>query len=457
MATITSLGIGSGMDIASLVTQLVAAERAPRENRILRQETRLTTEFSALGVLKGAMAGLQAAAKGLTGVNAMALNKAVAGDEKYFTASATGAAVAGTYDVRVAQLATAARLGSGVYADPDATVGSGTLTINAGSTTFDVEIAPGTDSLAAVRDAINSAPGNTQVRATLIRDAGGSYLVLSGSATGEANAITVTANGDEGLQQLAADLNDFDPVRDQAAQDAVAFVSGYEVRSATNAITGAIDGVTLNLKKVTESGETVSLAIELDSAGIQKKAEAFVASYNSLAQQIESLGKYDAATEKAGPLLGDSLLRGIDSQLRRLVSEPVAGLPGPYNMLAGLGISMDVKGRLTLDADKFKAALAADPGAVDRVFTSENGVATRAATFLDARLSATGEFATRDERITTERRRITQERESLDARMLVIQQRYLKQFSGMDSMLAQLQTTSTYLTQQLAALTNLGK
>lgn len=458
MATISSLGIGSGLDINSLVSQLVAADRAPKDARLARDDARLTTEFSALAALKGAMAGLQVAANGLRGADSFAVRKVTVADEQYFSAAATAEAVLGSYDVQVAQLATAARLGSGVYAGgPDSATGTGTLTITVGTTSFSVDLADGANSLAQVRDAINSADGNSGVRATLIRDAAGAYLVLTGTATGAANSITIFAEGaDAGLQQLVDDLNTFDASRDVAAQDAIAYVSGYEIRSPGNTISGAIDGVTLTLKKATEPDATIALAVARDDAAIQKKAESFVASYNALAQQIRMLGRYDAATQTAGPLLGDALLRGVDTQMRRVLSEPVAGTSGSYRTLASLGIAVTVQGTLQLDAEMFQKALAADPDAVNRVFSSESGVASRMSEYLGARLSSGGEFAARDERISTQRRRLEQDKVALDARMLVVQQRYLKQFTAMDTMLAQLQSTSSYLTQQLDSLSKLA-
>lgn len=459
MGTISSLGIGSGLDINSLVTQLVAAERAPKDQRLARDDVKLTTEFSALAALKGAMAGLQSAANGLRAADSFAVRTVTVGDEQYFSAAATAEAVLGSYDVQVAQLATAARLGSGVYAGgADSVTGTGALTITVGTQSFSVDLAEGNNSLAQLRDAINSADGNSHVRATLIRDAAGAYLVLTGTATGAGNGITVAAEGaDVGLQQLVADLNDFDATRDVAAQDAIAFVSGYEIRSAGNTITGAIDGVTLTLKRATEPDATVALAVARDDAAIQKKAETFVAAYNALAQQIKTLGRYDAATQTAGPLLGDALLRGVDTRMRRILAEPVAGAGGAYTTLASLGIAVTVQGTLQLDAPKFRRALAADPEAVNRVFSSaDSGVAVRVSDYLGARLSSGGEFAARDERITTQRRRLEQDRQALDARMLVVQQRYLKQFTAMDTMLAQLQSTSSYLTQQLDSLSKLA-
>ncbi len=458
MATISSPGLGSGLDIAALVEQLVAAERAQKDRQLTKTDARLTAEFSALATLKGALSGLQGAVNGLKGPDAFTARRTTVGDEQYFSAMATSAAVAGDYTVQVAQLATAARLGSAAYAaGPGSTVGGGMLTIDSGSRSFEIAVAEGA-TLAQIRDAINSAEGNTAVRATLIRDTSGTYLVLTGTHTGSEHGITVAASGDSsaGLAQLADDLTAFDPDRDVAAQDAIAYVSGYEIRSSTNTLEGAIDGVTLSLKKVTPDGETVSLGIQRDDAAIQKKAEGFVAAYNTLAQQVAALGRYDAATKTAGPMLGDSMLRNIDTQLRRMLSDPVPGATGSYRTLTSLGIEMSVSGTLQLDATKFKAAMAADPEAVNRIFSGESGVAVRMGKFLDERLSASGEFAARDERIASQRRRLDLDKEALEARMVVVQQRYLKQFTAMDALLAQMQNTSGYLSQQLEGLQKLA-
>src|SRR5690606_27170514 len=220
-----------------LVTQLVAAERAPKERQLTQTDARLTTEFTALAALKGALSSLRSATNSLKGPDVFSLRKATTGDEQYFTAGATGSAIAGSYSVQVAQLATAARLGSAVHAGPEAVVGAGTLSIGVGASSFDVVIAEGTDSLADIRDAINGAEGHTGVRATLIRDTAGTYLVLAGTSTGAANAVSISASdASAGLQQLADDLTAFGPERDVAAQDAIAYVSGYEVRSPTNTI-----------------------------------------------------------------------------------------------------------------------------------------------------------------------------------------------------------------------------
>jgi len=458
MATISTSG--AVLDVNTLVTQLVAAERSTTDQRINRDTVKVSTEFTALATLKGAMSAFQSALAALKGTDSFEPRKVTSGDEAAFTVSATSKAAAGRYDVEVVQLASASRLGSGVFPDgPTGTVGSGTLSIAVGTDSFDIEIAAD-DTLADVRDAINAAKDNSGVRATLIRDTAGtgSYLVLTGSKTGADNAVTVSATGaDSGLAQLVQDLQSFDSQRDLAAQDSVIFISGYEIHSASNTVTGAIDGVTLNLKKA-EDNKLVSLSVERDDSTIQKRAESFVSSYNALAQQIATLSRYDATTKTAGPLIGDSMLRGLDAQMRRILSAPVSGATGNHTTLASLGITTTGSGTLQLDAKRFRDALDADPAGVSQVFAAaESGVAVRLSTFLDTKLSSTGELAARDQRIAAKRKDLQNQTTALDARMEVLQQRYMKQFSALDAMLAQMQSTSGYLSQQLTSLSNLNK
>lgn len=470
MPTISSLGVGSGLDLNSLVTQLLAAERQGPEQRMQRAESKITSEVSALATLKGALSSLQSATNGLKGTGSLDLRKVSVADDAYFTASADGKAVAGGYAVEVRALAKAAQLGSKAYAGASSEVGTGKLTISAGSQSFDVTITEDNNTLAGIRDAINAAAGSVGVRATLINGVDGNgnpetHLVLTGSKTGVANAVTVSvADDDGGLPNDGTGLSELATGRlsvISAAQDAEVRISGYTVTSATNTIANAIDGVTLTLKKTTTPADgvtpaqTVGLEIARDDAAIQKKVESFVAAFNNMASQVRALTAYNAETKTGGPLLGDAMLRGIDSQIRRIIGDPVGGTTG-YNSLSSLGITTTVTGTLQLDTGKFKAALEADPQAVNRLFTSENGVTAKLGKFLDERLSSNGELAARDANITARKKNITQERLALDARMAVIEERYVKQFSALDAMLTQLQGTSSYLTSQLSSLSNLA-
>lgn len=459
MAGITSTGIGSGLDINALVSQLVAAERAPVDQRLTRSDARLTSDLSAVSKLKGALSAFEVALAALKLPATFDPRKAGSGDEKLFTASAQAGAVPGHYDVEVQQLASAARLGSQLYAGgPDSAVGSGTLVIDVGGKTLRVEIGQEVSTLAQLRDAINGATDNPGVSAMLVRDATGtgSYLVLAGSATGAQNAITVSAEGADGeLDALVQALGSFDADRDVAAADAVVFVSGYEIHSASNTISDAIDGVTLELVSA-QPGVTAALDVSRDDAGARSRVDGFITAYNALATQVKALGAYDAATKTAGPMLGDSLLRGIETQMRRLVGDPVSGLQGAYQSLSSIGVSMTLSGTLELDATRFNAAVAADPGAPGRVFASESGVAVRLGQFVSAKLSAGGELAARNDSISAQLRDLGRQRDALDARMQVVQARYQRQFNAMDTLLGQLQSTSGYLAQQLQGLADLA-
>ncbi|HTQ36802.1 MAG TPA: flagellar filament capping protein FliD [Steroidobacteraceae bacterium] len=466
--TLSSAGIGSGLDVNSLVSQLVQAERAPTDQRLQNESDNLTTQVSAVASLKGALSSLQTAVEGLTGTDSFDVRKTTQDDNTYFSATADSAAVTGHYDVEVVQLATAGRISSGGFPSSgggaNTTIGTGTLAINVGSQEFKVNIDSSHDTLAQIRDAINSAADNKGVTATLITDQDGTHLVLAGTQTGAANAVSVnladsvdadgSTSDNSGLSQLFG-MAAKDPVKD-VAQDAIVNVGGFEIHSASNTIDSAIDGVTLVLKKANDTGDTTGLDISRDDDAIQAKAQSFVDAFNTLAGQISTLGSYDADSQTAGPMLGDSLLIGIDSQARRILSAQVPGITGSYRTLASLGITTAADGTLQLDATKFQGALAADPQAVTQIFASSNGVAAQMDSFLTDKLSATGDIANRNTSLNDSEKELQDEQDALNTRMQVVQDQYMQQFTALDTLLSQMQSTSTYLTQELSGLSDLA-
>ena len=440
MSTISSTGIGSGLDIDSLVSKLVAAERSAGQTRIDTKKGKLTEQFSAMAQLMGGMSAFQSSLNSLVSAGSFTSRKVSVSDEKAFTAKAGPTAAAGSYDVQVEQLAKSSQLGSEPFALASTQVGTGTLTIAVGASSFSIEVVEGGNSLSNIRDAINKSSANKGVQASLLTDVEGTHLVLTSTKTGEDYALTVTASGGNGgLEQLETM-----EVRSEA-QDAIVFVSGYEIHSASNTVSSAIEGVTLTLKAPTEVGSTVLLGVDRDDAAIQDAAKKFVDSYNSLAGTIKSLSRYDASTEAAGALLGDAMLRNIDSQVRKLISSPVAGVNGNYTTLASLGITTQADGTLKLDTVRFNAALAANPGAVSDIFTSGNGVAVKLADFMGSKTAVSGELTVRSSNITDTLVDLKDQQDALIARMKVIEQRYFRQFNALDTMLAQMNTTATSL------------
>jgi flagellar hook-associated protein 2 len=455
MATITSAGAGSGLDVSSLVTQLVAAERAPYDQRLSRADTQLTTEFSALSKLKAAMSSFQSALGALKDSDDFQKRAVTVSDEDAIAATATSAAAEGIYDIEVTQLAKASQLSSVAFlAGSTAVVGTGTLHLTMGDKTFNVTLDDAHKTLADVRDAINAAADNPGIRATLIKAQDGTRLVITGTATGTANAVKIsTTGGDGGLAQVAND-----PVAPggltttTVAQDAIVKISGYTVTAKGNVIDDAVDGLTLTLKQA-EVGKVMTVSVANDTSSVTSNVQNFVSAYNVLANQMTSLRSYNAETKVAGPLLGDAMLRNLESQVRRVLSDPVAGATGVYQTLASLGVTTTSTGMLKLDSTRLTAALGADPTAATKVFSATGGVAQRLDKLLTEHLATDGDLAARDASIKASRKSLTDQKTTLDARMVVIKARYTKQFNALDSLLTQMQSTSAYLAKQLGTTT----
>jgi flagellar hook-associated protein 2 len=453
---IQSLGIGSGLNIQSLVNQLVAADRAPVDSRIARQTQSVATRLSAMGALKGALSAFQSALTPLAAGASFQAMSAASADETVFTASAAGGAVAGNYGVEVRQLAQPEQLLSKPFASgATAVVGSGTLHVTVGSAAFDVAIAANATTLADVRDAINGADGNSGARATLVYGVGGAQLVLTSAQTGAVNTIRVSSSGG-GLAQLNYDgTAGGNYTEAQRPQDAIAVISGVETHGASNVLDKAIDGVTLNLKSA-KPGTMLGLSVSNDQGTVIANVQKLVTAYNTMQGQLHSLGSYDAAAKKGGPLLGDFLLDSAEFQLTRGMTDQVAGLGGGSSSLAAVGITTNADGSMSVDSTKLQATLTADSSSVARLFSGTNGVATRLATLLDNMLASGGAIAARDANLAASQKDIGDQTTRLDAQMALVQRRYLAQFNALDALMSQLQSTSNYLTQQLSNTAKIG-
>lgn len=449
---IRSLGIGSGLDIASLVSQLVAADRAAADSRITRQAQQVATDLSSLGQLKGAVSSFQSAIKPLASTDQFQLLSTSSADTTVFTATAGAKASPGSYQVSVQQLSQPEQvLSKNFPAGSTAVVGTGTLQVSVGSASFNVTIASPANTLADVRDAINNATDNTGVAATIVRGVSGAQLVLTTTATGAANTLKLSASGgDGGLAQLTyTGSGDANYTEAQKAQDAIVLVSGAEVHSATNTVTGAIDGVTLNLLAA-KKDTPLALTVSNDQAGVLGHVNAMVNAYNTMVGVFSKLGSYDATNKVAGPMLGDFLLSDVSTQVRRGMTDQVAGLPASRSSLAAIGITTNADGTLAVDSTKLQAALTADGHSVAQLFGGSNGLAARLGTTIDGLLGAQGAISARDSTLSDGQKQVTDAQTALDARMAVVQQRYLTQFNALDSLLSQMQSTSSYLNTQLA-------
>jgi flagellar hook-associated protein 2 len=459
MAGLSSQGLGSGLDVASLVTKLVAAEKAPRQAQITREQTSTVTEISALATLKGAMATFNDALSGLKTQDIFSARSANASDPDVFTANASTAALSGTYDIEVESLASAHQIASnGFVGGATGDVGTGTLTIGSGAKTFSVAIDDSHKTLAQIRDAINTAADNNGlVRATIVSAADGAHLMLTAQSTGAASLISVgvaDATGTLGNLAYTNPANTGNYVQKHEALDAVVYVSGFKHTSATNTISDAIDGVTITAVKA-DDDETHTLTISNDTNGTTAKVKKFVDSYNALQAQIAQLRSYEPTTKKAGPLLGDALLRGIETDIRSKLTGAVSGLTGNYQSLASIGVSTNKDGSMALDSAKLTKALGTDFDGVAKLFGSENGVAARLSTSLTDRLTDKADIALRTKALNTKSLSLQKDSANLETRMVEVTRRYNQQFNALDSLLSNMQQQSSFLTQQLSQIANI--
>lgn len=455
MATSGVVG-GSQIDVQSLVSQLVAAERKPLDDQVARATTRVATQISATSALLGALSSFQSSLNNLKTTTAFSSRTTSSTDTSILTASASTSAVPGRYDVVVDRLASAHQISSDAFGQGSTqVVGTGTLTISMGASSFNVNIASPANTLADIRNAINSATDNPGVTATLINAADGAHLVLTSSKTGATNGIQVTqAGGDGGLASLtygAGNLDNYTQLR--AAQDSRVYLAGqYEATSSTNVIEGVIEGVSLNLVSA-EPGESVSIDVSYDKTAAKQKVNSFVAAYNTLRGMMTRLGGYDSASKTAGPMLGDALLSSIDSEIRRTLSNPVDAAGTTIQTLADIGVTTQKDGTLKVDDTKLESALNGNFDSVARLFgTSETGVAARLYNQVTARLADGAGIDQRNDTLQAEQRALQKKSADINTRMQIVQQAYLKQFTRLDTLLSSLSSTSAYLSQQIDAL-----
>lgn len=468
MAGISVTGVGSGIDINSLVEQLVAAERQPTEERLNTREVVFQAQLSGFGLVKSALSDLRNALRSLGDDGLFQQRTATSAEPEVFTATAQDGVAAGAYSVEVEQLATAQRLRSAGFASSDTTVGSGTLSIAANGSSFSVAVTSA--SLTEVRDAINGAADNTLVSASIVNVDDGlggteSRLVLSARTAGSDHALTVTADDADGDDTDAGGLSQlvYDPdgtgttnlIQVDPAGDALVRVDGQAATRSSNIISDLIDGVTLTLQDA-DPGNPHRLTISENPSAVVSAVDAFVAAFNSFFDTHDAQTAFNPETQEAAALLGDSTMRLLESRLRGAIANPVA-TSGDLDSLAALGIVTGRDGRLSLDTATLNQALSDNPSGVAAVFSGDDGMVARADALIAGYLDNNGLLDDRIDGLNTRIEDLNAGRADLDRRMAALEARLFSQFSAMDQIVSQLQSTGEFLFQQLDALNSLNE
>jgi len=446
---------GSVINVSSLVSQLVAATRAPQDSLISTQTQAATTQISAIGTLKSALSTFQASLGVLDTPNAFDPQIANSTDPLVFTATAQPGAAAGTYNVTVGQLASAQQLLSKPFTGgAAAAVGTGTLALTLGGSSFNVTIGASNDTLSGIAAAINSASGNPGIGATVLTGTDGAHLVLSSSLTGVANTIQVSeTDAGSGLAAVTYGAGNASHYTQEAPpQDASFSISGVGYTSPTNTVSNALDGVTLSLLAKTDSTSTPTLSVGSDTSTIESNVSSFVTAYNALVTALKPLGSYDAASNTAGPLLGSALLSGTQNQIQQALYSVVDTGSSTYNSLASIGITTNSDGSLSLNSQTLSNALSTNFSAVSQLFSGSGGVASTLNLDLVAALGSTGAIAATSSTLVQQENSLTAQETALNTQMTALSASLTQQYSALNSLLSSLQTTSAYLTQQFASL-----
>jgi flagellar hook-associated protein 2 len=445
---LTSVGIGSGLDIGGIVTALVNAESAGKIAKFDANEGTITAQISGIGSLKSAMSEFKTKLTTLTESTTFGNQKVATSTKDYLSATVDKTAVSGSYQVKVEQLAQSQKVGSAVVTDNATAIGTGSLSIAVGTgDSFSVDV-EATDTLTEIMNKINDSDDNSDVTATIINGELGPQLVLSAKNTGLDNTISVTATDTDGNTGLA---DTFSMTEVTPAKNAIAYIDGVKVVSQKNSISEAITGVSLTLTAA-DVDKTTTLTVSKDTAKMKTAIEGFVTAYNSVMTTIQGLTSYDADSGSAGILQGDSLPRSIQSQMRNMLSSQYSTSDGD-KMLANLGITTTREGLLEVDSTKLTEAIASDKGAIAEMFSTEDtGLASKMSSLMDGYVKSGGIMDGRDTSLDDQLSRITDSREALSTRMAAYSARLYTQFNAMDLVVANLNSTSSDLQSRLDSL-----
>lgn len=461
MAGIT--GIGSGMDIDAMVGALVAAEKAPKEAQLTRLESVTTTKISALGTLRTALGSFQTALKDLNDIKLFENRSAKSSSTDLLTATAGKAAQSGTYSVKIEQLATGSKTATKALEGDFTASEAGTLTVKVGDGDgIDVEIKEGA-SLTDVKDALNASLKDSGVSANLLTDpsTGKTRLVMSSSNTGQGKDVSISTSSAE-LQELTIDTANKATAGVggwlEQAQNAKFSIDGLAMESKTNKVEGAIPEVTLDLVAADDK-KAITVTVAQDQGGVTDNIKKFVDAYNNLIKTTNSLTRVtkvgDDGKPLTGGLVGDSSVRSILSGIQNeLIS--VGGGDG-VRMLSDLGITTQKDGTLGIDDKKLGTALQNNFDAVGQFFTGDTGLMKRLDNRVDGFNQTGGILAQRVSGLEVTNADIKAQREKLTLRIESISARLYSQFNAMDTMVAQLSSTSSWLESTLSSLPGVVK
>jgi flagellar hook-associated protein 2 len=473
---ITALGTASGLDLESLVKQLVQVERVSKESRLEKVSKSLDSSLSGFGKLKSALSKFQDAVKALSTENLSARTTTVkqpTDDKTYLEAKAKTTSATGSLDIKVNALAEGSRLetAGGAFTSATSIVSTtaGTLTFSAGAKTFDVDVTANM-TVDQLRQKINSTGSNFGVSANLINSSEtGTKLVFTSNVTGDGNNLSVTNNN--------ADLDSVSTsgglIVAKNAADAVITIDGIATKSKTNVFKDAIQDAELTVSNITPDGNNAQMTIATDKKQAEDKIKAFMDSYNALVTEVDTLSRNrvlstDGKTVilEGGDLNGDSMVRSIMSQVSTIMTGAVSTSDPKLNNLYALGITFNDKGKMEILAsssfgnlsgrERLDKALDENYDLIGSLFTSNEGLGTLSSKLTTAFTQRGGLLEGKQESITAQIKKNGKDKEAFELYMFSFENTMRQRYGALDSQLGSLQRTSSFLSQQLGSLPKIG-
>lgn len=463
MAGVSSAGIGSGLDVESIVTKLMSIEQRP-VTQLKSQASTIQTKISAFGQLQSALSSFRDSSLSLTSATTWGATSATSSDATVRVTSGEGA-VPGNYAISVQTLAAPQSAVTQSYESADSLVGPGTLRVEIGSfgqagfapqpnlDAMNIDISP-TDTLTTVRNKINAAGAG--VSAIIVNDATGARIIISSTNPGTGSVFRTSGDGGAAAFAFEPGLADNAMSQTQAAADATLRINGLDIISSSNTLSDVVQGLTINLTQAPTTG-TAQVSVVQDTEALKTSIQGFVDSYNALSKMLSTQTKYDEGSKTAGTLQGDSTAVALQRQLRNIVTatSPASSL---YGTLSSVGVSMQSDGTLKIDSTKLTAALNANPQEVKKLFAtndvddpSQNGIAARLRIFGDQVLSTDGALTTRTAGLNTSLTLNRKRQDELTDRLALTEARLRAQYTSLDTNMARMTALNTYITNQVAA------
>ena len=466
MATITNAGVGSGIDLESIISATLQATNQPKLAKLASRESELSVELTGIGAIKSVMSKLQDVFEELSDPDkfnqravTMRQPDSAASLGDLVSVKADETATTGSFDISVMQLAQGSRAQTDASdpantftsADEVITTSASTLTFSAGSKLFDIDIEANA-TLEDIRQAINSASGEFGVSANIINTGSQSLLVLESSEAGAGNDLVITNNNAE-LDRLSTVANSGGAgglaiAPEDVAQDAIIEVDGIQITNTSNVFNDAVQGLTITANRISEDSEMANASVAFDREGVTEKIDSFITAFNNTIDMINQ-----QSSSVSSPFFGDATVRAIKDQLTSALTTKISGA-GDFQTIFDIGLSLNENGKLDKENAIRSISEALDNGftEIGKLFTNEGGLAESFGSILETYVDSSGILKQRQDYLNQQKDELEDDQIDHEYRMQQLEASLRKKYSSLDTLIATMQSSGSYLMSQLDSL-----